>query len=174
MTIPAAVKESLKQQLWDAADQLEWDKLTNADKARFYDIWTKDDGIGGVISRYIDGSKVRVYIKDTLLKEYGKSRISDPDRPFRSVGLTKDVIVAEKFIKPHGVRLVDGRVLCWGRADDWKTVLLAVHERSFVNNSKPFAAALFSLNGRYHDIHTREVVVDAALKLRIERLEWLV
>ena len=68
MTLPRAIRDSLRERLWEAADRLEWAKLAQGDKARHYEVWTKDPSIGGVINRYIDGGKVRVYIKDTLLK----------------------------------------------------------------------------------------------------------
>ncbi len=173
MTIPSATRTSLKRRLWDIADQLGWNNLSQADKARFYEVWTKDPEIGGVISRYMDGGQVRVHIKDTLLKDYGRVRLADPGRPLRSLGIDGQVDTVEKYIKPHGRRLCDGRVMCWGRADDWKTVLMAIHERAFFSEGKPFAAVFMSSCGRYHDEHGRAVVEDAAKKLGIERIVWL-
>jgi hypothetical protein len=173
MTIPSATRTSLKQRLWDTADKLGWNNLSQADKARYYEVWTKDAEIGGVISRYMDGGQVRVYIKDTLLKDYGRVRLADPVRPLRALGIDGQAADAERYIKPHGRRLEDGRVLCWGRADDWKAVLMAVHERAFASKGKPFAVVLMSSCGRYHDAHGRAVVEDAAKKLGIERIVWL-
>ncbi|MBA4388342.1 MAG: hypothetical protein C0404_10200 [Verrucomicrobia bacterium] len=173
MTIPSATRSILKQRLWDIADQLGWNNLGQADKARYYEVWTRDPVIGGVISRYMDGGQVRVYIKDTLLKDYGRVRMADPGPPLRSLGIDGQVASVEKYIKPHGRRLDDGRVLCWGRADDWKAILMAVHERAFYSDGEPFAAVFMSSCGKYHDAHSRAVVMDAAKKLGIERIVWL-
>lgn len=173
MTIPRATRNLLKQRLWDTADQLGWQNLSQSDKARYYEIWTRDPELGGVISRYMDGGQVRVYIKDTLLKDYARVRMADPERPLRSLGIDDQVACIEKYIKPHGRRLDDGRVLCWGRSDDWKSILMAVHERAFYCKGKPFAAVFMASCGKYHDAYSRAVVEDAGKKLGIERIMWL-
>lgn len=173
MTIPNNIRDVLKTKLWDIADELDWSSLGQGDKARYYEIWTRDPEIGGRLSRYMDGGQVRVYIKDTLLKAYGRVRLADPDRPLRVVGLPGDAKPVEEYIKPHGRRLEDGRVICWGRADDWKAILMAVHERAFVNKGQPFAVVLMRASGRYHEVHARAVVEDAARRLGIDRVRWL-
>lgn len=173
MTVPNNIRESLKAKLWYIADQLGWGNLGQVDKARYYEIWTRDPEIGGLLSRYLDGGQVRVYIKDSLLKDYSRLRLADPNRPLRVLGLDDETKVIERYIKPHGRRLDDGRVLSWGRADDWKAILMAVHERAFAHKAKPFAVVLVRSSGRYHETHTRAVVEDAAKKLGIERVVWL-
>jgi hypothetical protein len=126
------------------------------------------------LARYIDRGQVRVYLKDTLLKDYGRERLADESRPFRVLDIAATTEVAEAYIKPHGRRLRDGRVISWGRADDWKSVLMAVHERAYAReDSRPFAAVLVQSGGRFHEPHVRAPIEDAASKLGIERLVWL-
>lgn len=174
MKIPNDLREELRHKLWDYADELGWQALSWVEKSPQYEAWTKDSEIGGRLSRYMDQRRVRVYIKDTLMKGYVRSRQAGVERPFRALGINPDVEVAEEHERPHGRRLGDGRVIAWGNADDWKLVLTAMHERSYgVHGARPFAAVLMSSVGKYAQLHVREMVQDAADKLGVERLLWL-
>ncbi len=73
----------------------------------------------------------------------------------------------------YGRLLGDGQIVCWGRAADWKTILLAVFERSFaIADATPFAAVLTESAGKYSDAAARAVVREAAQRLEITRLVW--
>jgi len=143
-------------------------------KSKQYENWTRDPDIGGLIGRFVDAGKVRVYIKDTLLKDYARVRLADEKRPLRVCGLAESVVIVERYVKPHGVRLDDGRTLCWGRADDWKAILMALYERTFMHmQAGPFAAVLMYADGRFQEMRFREMVEKAAHKLSIEKVVWL-
>lgn len=174
MRIPNELREELRHRLWALADELGWQGLSWVEKSPRYEAWTKDAEIGGRLSRHMDQRRVRVYIKDTLMKGYVRSRQASPDRPFRALGIDLNTTVVEKHERPHGRRLSDGRVIVWGNADDWKLVLTAAHERSYsIKDALPFAAVLMSTVGRYDQPHIREMVEDAAKKLGIVHLLWL-
>ncbi len=80
----------------------------------------------------------------------------------------------EVYEKPHGQRLADGRVICWGKAEDWKAILMALHERTYSRRGiKPFGVVLSQASGRFQDSHTRSLVEDAARKIGIEKVVWL-
>ncbi|WP_204331066.1 hypothetical protein, partial [Rhizobium ruizarguesonis] len=70
MTIPLDVKTEVRNRVWARADELDWAVLPMPQRAAQYALWTDDPEIGGILSRYIAKGKVRVYIKDTLLKSY--------------------------------------------------------------------------------------------------------
>jgi len=174
MRIPNEVRKELRERLWALADELGWQGLSWVEKSPQYEAWTKDPNIGGRLSRYMDQRRVRVYIKDTIMKGYVRSRQANIVRPFRALGISPDTVAEEEQERPHGRRLADGRVVAWGNADDWKLVLTAVHERSYgVTEARPFGAVLMSSVGKYDQLHVREMVEDAAEKLGIERLIWL-
>ena len=174
MSVPDNTRTSLKEELWQRADNLGWVTLSPTDKTHRYEAWTKEPEIGGRLGRYMGQGQIRVYIKDTLLKDYTRSRLADHEQSFRVLGIPVGTNVVETFSKPHGRRLEDGRVICWGRADDWKTILMALHERTFVNsNCGPHAAVfLYSLR-RFHEMNARILVEDAATKLGVTNVVWL-
>jgi hypothetical protein len=174
MSVPDQIREDLRTRLWRTADEIAWMNLPQSEKAKLYEDWTRDPKVGGVLARYIDKGHVRVYLKDTLLKTYAQARLADSDRPFRVLDIPQTAVITKSYVKPHGRTLADGRVVCWGRAEDWKLVLMAVHERAHLNRkANPFAAVLLQSNGRYQSKDIREMVEAASRKLGIEHLVWL-
>lgn len=174
MSVPENIRRDLRARLWAEADKLDWPRLPLATKSRHYEAWAKVEDIGGILSRYMALPKVRLYLKDSLLKDYVRSRSNDGTRPLQAAGVASDAVITERFIKPHGVRLEDGRVICWGRAPAWKTLLMAVHERCFDGHRvHPFAVVLTQVAGEYKQERVRRLVEDAAQKLGLQRVVWL-
>jgi len=173
MTIPKSVRLGLKAALQQTAEDLRWESLGQAEKVKQYELWTRDPDVGGVLGRYMDKAKIRVYIKDTLIKDFGRLRIANPDKPLRAVGVDPRIGIEEKYIKPHGIRIPGGRIICWGRAEDWKVILMAAHERAFDSGVSPCAVVLIGAAGKYAEVVTRRLVEDVATKLCIKKLVWL-
>lgn len=172
MSVPDAIRKDIKQRLWAEADRLNWSSLSPPDKARYYSIWTETKDLGGRLSSFMDPRQVRVYIKDTLLKPYTREALSSPDLAFRVLDIPADTRVLASFIKPHGRLLADGRQIAWSRATEWKSLLLALHERAFERGS-PHGAVLIEAGAKFASSSDREVVDIAAQKLGIEKLIWL-
>lgn len=177
MSIPNNVREKLWSKMWGLADQIGWADLSLVDKNKYYLNWTRDPKIGGVIAQFIEKERVRVYLKDRIMKEYTRARKSDPTRAARirdSLGIDESINAVKTYDKPPGQELVDGRVICWGKANNWKTILMALHERVYARRGiRPFAAVLTQASGRFQDSRTRSLVEDAARKLAVEKVVWL-
>lgn len=174
MTIPPHVRREIRDRIWARADELDWAVVPAAQKAAQYALWTDDPEVGGVLSRYIAKGKVRVYIKDTLLKDYIRAHHGDAERPLRILRIAPNTPTIEEFIKPHGRVLKDGLVVCWARAADWRHVLMALHERTFGHADRiPFGAVLLQANGKFEDPGFRAMVRSAADKLGVENLVWV-
>lgn len=173
MMIPEEIRDNLREKLWVSADDLGWAALNDSERSRFYEKWTKDPAVGGQLSHFMDPRKVRVYIKDSLIKPYERARLlSSEAEIWRVLGIAPPTSVATSFIKPHGCLLNDGRVICWGKSRDWKLVLMAVFERGSVNHlARPFGAVLLE-TGKTSDEGKRNLVREAAKRLGIESLCW--
>jgi hypothetical protein len=173
MKVPDAAYKRLKGKLWDMADKLNWPTLSDQQKSALYEEWIRDDTLGGVLARYLDPANVRVYIKDTIMKPYGRERIKDFPPIQTLLGIPDSSKVAETYIKPHGRRLDDGRVVCWGLSRDWKAILFAVFERAHLAHSGvPFAAVIMFPAGKCQQLTYRRMIETAAEKLGIARLVW--
>ena len=173
MTVPRVVRDSVRQHLWEIADRNSWETLPIPSKSTYYESWAKDPRIGGLLERFIDRRRVRTYLKDTIMKAYGRARMADDSLPLRVLNIGREITVEEAFDKPHGRRLSDGRIICWGRADEWKNILMAVHERSHLTSGCPYAAVLIGATGRFQQVDVRSTIEDAADKLGIRQLVWL-
>jgi hypothetical protein len=173
VTVPDEVRDRLKAELWKAADEMDWMALSPNEKSQKYENWAQDSCIGGTLSHYMDVRQIRQYIKDTLLKKYPQARHADAHRPLQLLGIDNGTGVAKTFIRPHGLQLLDGRVICWGRAADWKSVLMAAHERAFQSErTTPHGVVLLRSSAKFGTIEARRVVIDAAEKLGVQQLIW--
>lgn len=174
MRIPDDVRDRLRDEIWSRADKLGWSTLNDAERARRYEQWSRDADIGGTLAHYMDARKVRVYIKDSLLKPYERSRVSGTEQQILGrLGIPADSEVGDRYIKPHGIVFADGRIVCWGNSRDWKHVLMAMFERAASRpGSSAFGAVLLE-NGKTGDVAIRKIVRDAAGRLGIECMEWI-
>ncbi len=174
MRIPDDVRDRLRQLLWAGADELGWSGLHDGERAKRYEQWTRDPEIGGTLAHYMDARKVRVYIKDSLLKPYERARLSGTEHEIlRRLGVSVDGEVAQRYIKPHGIRFADGRIVSWGNGRDWKLIVMAMYERAAMKpDSSPFGMVLVE-NGKTADAVVRKMVREAADRLGIKSLEWI-
>lgn len=172
--IPTKIRDQIREELWKRCDDLGWMSLTDIDRARYYAQWTTAKDIGGQLAGYMDPRKVRVYIKDSLVKPYVRARLElDETEVWQLLGLTKSDESVEEYIKPHGRRLADGRVIGWGRSRDWKSILMAVFERGQAKkDSTPYGVVL-SESGKTESDQARSLVRDAARRLDIKKIAWL-
>jgi hypothetical protein len=173
VNVPDDIRSEVMDRLASIADEAGWLALSATAKSRFYSNWTKDPTIGGRLARYLESGEVRHYIKDALMKPYCRERRADPRAVLPLLGIPADASVRRSFIKPHGCELQDGRVVCWGRANTWKVVLMAVHERSFAEDgTTSHGVVLTQAASHFVDEASRAVVKAAAEKLGIARLVW--
>lgn len=108
----------------------------------------------------------------TLMKPYARARMSDVGRALAAVGLPADALVLERYERPHGPRLGEGGILSWGKADDWKLIVRAAHERAFARCERIRGMILLPPLSRYRATLARAAIVDACRKLGVEQLAW--
>ncbi|ESQ88059.1 hypothetical protein ABAC460_17860 [Asticcacaulis sp. AC460] len=173
-TISTALRDALRDTLWQQCDELGWMSLQDVERARYYELWTRDASIGGQLAHVMDPRKVRVYIKDSLVKPYVRARLSLSEAEvWRLLGLTSIDAAVHTYIKPHGRRTEDGRVIGWGRSRDWKSVLMAVFERGRANKSFSSFGVVLLESGKTEAERSRGLVREAAQRLGIEKLAWM-
>ncbi len=172
--LPKDIRDELKRRLWKAADDLGWLSLSDVSKSDHYDNWAKDPQIGGKLERFLGQREVRHYIKDGLLKIYCRERRGAELEPIcRLAGVKGAISPVERFERPHGCVLEDGRVVCWGAAAQWKIVVMAIHERCFGDDDRKLFAVVFTqAAAHFGDRAPRLVAEDAAHKLGVTHIKW--
>ena len=172
MNIPTEVRAEVKRVLWQQADELQWHALGPSEKSRYYTVWTESDVIGRKLSTYMDPRSVRVYIKDTLLKGYGREKLNEyQDQIFRIVKQS-ELDICNRFIKPHGFRFLDQSLVAWGRADDWKVILGSIFERMEEHTTNDVVVVFFRSAPRFVGDTSRNLVVKAAARLGVTEVVW--
>jgi hypothetical protein len=172
MSVPEAIRAEVKTKLVAIADSMDWMRLPPASRTRYYDNWTKDPEIGGRLQRYLEPSQVRVYIKDALMKEHARERRGDAREILLKAGITARPI--ESHSRPHGCVLRGGRLVVWGRANNWKQLMLTAHERTFGRpHLSPFCVILTQAARHFGTKQERAPVEAAARLLRIQKVTWL-
>lgn len=172
--MPDDVRDRMKKLIWARAEELGWSDLNDAERSKYYEQWTTEKELGGKLAHYMDPRRVRVYIKDSLLKPYERARLSGTEAQIlSSLGISPGIEIEQRYIKPHGIRFADGRVVSWGNSRDWKSVIMAMFERAMLApGSRPFGMALVE-SGKTAEPKMRKLVKAAARKLDIEKLEWI-
>jgi hypothetical protein len=174
MKIPDEVRDRIRDLLWARATDLGWSELSDTDRSRYYEQWTRETAIGGTLAHYMDPRKVRVYIKDSLLKPYERARVSDTEPDILTLlDIDPALEVVHRYIKPHGLRFVDGQIIAWGKSRDWKLILMAMYERSALNPGASAFGTVLLESGNTVDARARKMVRQAAARLGIARLEWI-
>jgi hypothetical protein len=173
--LPEEVRKHLLDVVRSRCDAVGFAELSPVDAATRYKTWTDDPEIGGELSRYIPREEVRVYIKDSLVKPYLVSHQEDPIPILRAAGRLVGLEVVARRKKPHGVMLSDGTFVVWSNARDWKTSLMALHEARWEHPGRgPLILVQTRASGQWGESSHRRVVEDAANKLGIDRVVWLV
>ena len=174
MKLPDDVRDRIRDMLWERANYLDWSNLSDVERSRYYEQWTRETAIGGTLGHYMDPRKVRVYIKDSLLKPYEHARMSGTEQDILAV-LDVDPAreVVHRYIKPHGLRFFDGRIIAWGKSRDWKLILMAMYERTALNHGVLAFGTVLLESGNTADDSARILVRGAATRLGIARVEWI-
>jgi hypothetical protein len=87
------------------------------------------------------------------------------------MGIDPSTKIARTYIKPHGVKLSDEKIICWGPSKGWKVALMAIHERSFDDVEwYPFGVVLFDATAGFGDLSARAVMENAATGVGIRKL----
>lgn len=174
MKIPDDVRDRIRDLIWERATDLGWSELSDTERSRHYEQWTRETAIGGTLAHYMDPRKVRVYIKDSLLKPYERARVSGTEQDIRDVlGVDPLLKIVQRYIKPHGLRFVDGQLVAWGKSRDWKLILMAMYERAALSPGVAAFGTVLLESGNTADATTRDLVRGAATRLGIARLEWI-
>lgn len=171
----AEVREKIKDKVWAKAQELGWEKIPQAERSKWYENWSKDKDIGGVLSRYMDTRKIRVYIKDTLLKPYLRSCLEKSWDQVRLVisADAKGRKVIRRLEKPHGHILDGGLVVCWGNSRDWKAVVISAYERAYALDQGSAHSVVLLEAEKKTDCETKKMISDVAIRLGVSSVHWV-
>ncbi len=153
--IPLPVRRQVATLLYREAISMDWELRNNDEKDAQYTRWVDDPEIGGRIAQYRPLSKVRVWIKDTPMKEFDRALegiheiysdcaeqgYAGPQEILEKAGLdgwtVKPGSVGEK---PMHVTARSGqaeRYVCWGKSEKFNDLITAALHQAFLSGGTP-------------------------------------
>lgn len=74
VTVPRNARDAVIRRVYADAQKAGWEHLTQDAKARWYDRWTSDEQVGGILASHLGPERVRTWLKDGPLKHYATAR----------------------------------------------------------------------------------------------------
>lgn len=174
------IKVAVTSRVHALADQLDWVYLTIEQRRRYYEAWTNDENIGGLLRQVIDANRVRVWLKDTVMKNYLKQRRPSITNFLSRTSVSCGVIL-RSYRKPEAVLCEDtslfegGNLFTLTGAKEWRVALMSAYERA-AEIKKPGRNILYIIehtSGRFADESYRSLISGAGAKLGVE-VVWVV
>jgi hypothetical protein len=163
------IKDEVTRRVHKIAEKADWWHLTIAERQKYYESWTADHQIGGLLDRVMDSARVRVYLKDTVMKSFNRAQRPDIQGLLSTMSISW-ANVTKRFVKPQSV-LCDGRDLyTMTVAKEWKVAVMTAFERGHdvkqLRRNKVFV--IEHTTSRFVDQSYRDMISTAAARLSIE------
>jgi hypothetical protein len=165
--------DRVKQIVFERAERAGYEMLTISDRRKLYEEWTSDPEIGGALKQVMPASRVRVFLKDTIIGEYLRSRKAGIEDVLRAQGI-QPASIDEAFIKPKGWLINGGELHTVCQAAEWKIALLnsfqRAAERPYVRSNTLYITN--HVRGQFVDPCFRRIVESAGKRLDVQ-ITWV-
>ncbi|MGW5703487.1 hypothetical protein [Amycolatopsis japonica] len=152
--VPKEVRDAVIEEIYRQVEQVDWEDLSDRDKSAHYARWVADANIGDVLADYYTADGMRVWLKDTPLKEY--ARAVEDFGPFAKY-TKKRLTPATEFVpsilgsewkqvpgsireKPMHCLFSNGaqaRYVCWGKPRSFSILLWAAVNNAINSSTRP-------------------------------------
>lgn len=168
------LKEELSAKLHAQADTLDWCHLPIPQKAKHYEAWAADPAIGGRLAEVIGSEKVHMYIKDTVMRAYRRSRRPDLESLLRKMNIHHHYLI-QSYEKPHALLYDHTHLYTLTVAKEWRMAMLSAYERA-ARASETVERNLILITDhqidRFVDRSYRELIETAGKRLDVE-VHWV-
>ena len=161
--------EKVKKIVFERAETESFELLTITDRKKLYEAWTSDPTIGGALRQIMPAARVRVFLKDTIIGEYLRSRKPGVEDVLRAQGVHINS-VEETFIKPKALLCNRYELHTVCQASEWKIALINSFQRA-AERSRIRSNTLYITNhvkGQFVDAAFRRLVESAGARLGVE------
>lgn len=167
------IKKNIAKKIHLIADKVDWSHLSIPERQKYYEEWTDDPNIGGVLSQIMEPRRIRVYLKDTIMKDYAKSKRPELRKLLGSLSYSCNVAIKE-YIKPVGLLCDKNKLYTIAVAKEWKIALLSAFERGYEakNVKENILFIIDHTSGRFVDISYRKLIEDSSAKLGV-KIIWV-
>lgn len=161
------------ERLFKIANEIDWLHLNISERKAFYEQWTEDPEIGGALRKVMEPHRVRVYIKDSIMGTYTRSRRPSITKLLSSMSI-ECLDITREYIKPQAVLCNKKYLYTLAVAKDWKIALMSAFERaaeiSHIDTNKVFF--IEHTSRRFVDRSYRGLIESAGKRLGVE-IQWI-
>lgn len=167
------IKDLVTKRVFGIADEVDWVHLTIHQRKQYYESWTSDPRIGGLLSQVMEENRVRVYLKDTVMRNYMRSRRISIHQLLNSMSMSFYEIT-EEFIKPQAILCDNTALYSLAAAREWKIALMSAFERGCIIPELEHNIVFFTehTTGHFVDGDYRNMIAAAASRLGV-RIHWV-
>jgi hypothetical protein len=181
--MPEDVRTQVVSTVYRRADEVGWDRLPPHDRTKLLAAWVDDPAVGGVLAPYFPDYGIRVWLKDSTLKEYPRAkegfgpyaryvttRYQTPDEIVLAVcGDGWSVEPGTVNVRPSRCSATNGsgrRHIFWGEVSGFKELLYAALGMAGEDSLQPIVVLLHRENQSVIHGHGRRA--DMAGRAQIE------
>ncbi len=167
------IKKNVAKKIHSIADKADWSHLSIPERQKYYEEWTDDPEIGGTLAQIMEPRRIRVYLKDTIMKDYAKSKRPELKKLLGSLSYSY-IIASKNYIKPVGLLCDGNKLYTISVAKEWKISLLSAFERGYeVKNIKENVLFIIDhTSGRFVDNSYRKLIEDSSSRLGV-KIIWV-
>lgn len=166
------VRRTVARRVHEIANASDWAHLNITERKAFYEKWTADNNIGGMLRQIMPASRIRVYLKDTIIRDYTRALRPSLEGMLKNKNI--DCGATKQFNKPKAILCDKKALYTLAAALEWKGALLSAFERAHEARALEINKVFFIQHSRdrFVDSSYRAMIEDAARKLGIS-IEWV-
>ncbi|MGX9688519.1 hypothetical protein ACTQ9L_15415 [Deinococcus wulumuqiensis] len=164
------VKEEVTKRIHALADKLDWCHLNIPQKTKHYEEWAVDPELGGKIAAIMGQEKVHMFIKDTVMRAYRRSKRLPLEQLLKNMGIQHGSLI-RSYEKPHALLYDHSHLYTLTVAKEWRMAMLSAYERAAQASEKVEQNRLFITDhrvDRFVDQSYRNLIEAAGKRLDVE------
>lgn len=175
LKLPEDPRQDIVRRVREMADKADWCHLKIHERTALYSQWVNDPTVGGALSKLGVGGpdSVRVFLKDTVIKQYLKEKRPVLKDLLKQMGLDCKRVI-KKFEKPEALLCDGGRLYTLAVAKEWRVAVFSAFERAHDLGGVKENLVFFTDHDidRYTDKSYKTLIESGAEKLDV-KIHWI-
>lgn len=173
LELPDDPRKDIIRRVREMADKADWCHLKIPEKSALYRQWVNDPTIGGELARLDGPDSVRVFLKDTVIKQYLKEKRPVLKDLLKQMGLDCKHVTTT-YEKPEALLCDDGRLYTLAVAKEWRVAIFSAFERAHDRGKVTENLVFFTDHDvdRYTDRSYKTMIEHGAEKLDV-KIHWI-
>jgi len=129
LKLPENPRQEIVRRVREMADKADWCHLKIHERSALYRQWCNDPTIGGELAKLGGPDSVRVFLKDTVIKQYLKEKRPVLKDLLKQMGLECKRVTRE-YEKPEAQLCDNRRLYTLAVAKEWRVAIFSAFERA--------------------------------------------